>query len=154
MNHTKKYSRDLQRRGNDPPLYFTQRFLSLVKGSKYFKVQTLTSEKNVFSPNVRPLFHLTEVWELRPSLPCDAQQRAEGQPAGTGSTTTRRSVCDSHYHFLKTFFCSFVSRKFRFFWKNPFKIGNFSRKSKKTIEIFWKILLKNYNEENKTKTKK
>ena len=47
---------------------------------------------------------------------------------------TRRSVCDSHYHF----FCSFVSWKFRFFPKKSFR-----KKSKKNIahfEYFRKML--------------
>ena len=50
----------------------------------------------------------------------------------SGFCSTRRSVCDSHYHF----FCSFVSRKFRFF---PKKSAIFRENLRKILKFFEKL---------------
>ena len=54
----------------------------------------------------------------------------------TDVSTTRRSVCDSHYHF----FCSFVSWKFRFFPKKSAIFREYSKKNIAHFEYFRKLL--------------
>ena len=64
-------------------------------------------------------------------IACSSLPRSAAALRGL-SASTRRSVCDSHYHF----FCSFVSRKFRFF---PKKSAKFRENLRKILIFFWKI---------------